>query len=174
MQASEWAPAHCEALRYYLGLGMSFAETAREINAKFGTAYTRNAAIGRSKRMGLVVAERPRQASPATAKPRTVRTPKPSEPRAVESPRAQALRAQPLRLRCVGISPRLLSLIELEAGDCRYPYGGDKENEPIAFCGHPRLPGLSYCAPHFHLTRGPDAELERPAAAVVLRLVQAA
>ena len=51
---------------------------------------------------------------------------------------------------------------------------GDKENEPIAFCGHPRLPGSSYCAPHFHLTRGPGTEAERAAAPVVLRLVQAA
>jgi hypothetical protein len=34
-------------------------------------------------------------------------------------------------LRGVGVSPRLVSLTELKASDCRYPYGGDKENEPI-------------------------------------------
>ena len=35
----------------------------------------------------------------------------------------------PMTLRCVEIEPRHLSLMELEAGDCRYPYGGDVEGE---------------------------------------------
>ena len=48
-----------------------------------------------------------------------------------------------------------LSLIELEHGDCRYPYGGDEEGEAITFCGHPRRPGSSYCGPHFQLSRNP-------------------
>ena len=41
MQANDWAPEHCQALQDYLALGMSFSEIAREINARFGTAYTR-------------------------------------------------------------------------------------------------------------------------------------
>ena len=77
-------------------------------------------------------------------------------------------------MRCVGIRPRLLSLVELEVGDCRYPYGGDKEGEPINFCGHPCFSGSSYCASHFHLTREPAIEAERPTGPFVLRLVQAA
>jgi GcrA cell cycle regulator len=81
---------------------------------------------------------------------------------------------EPAKLRCVGISPRLLSLVELEAGDCRYPYGGDREGEAISFCGHPCFRGSSYCAPHFHLTRAPAIESERPTGPFALRLVQAA
>ena len=61
----------------------------------------------------------------------------------------------PVKLRCVGIEPRHLSLTELERGDCRYPYGGDEEGEAITFCGHPRRAGSSYCSPHFHLSRNP-------------------
>jgi GcrA cell cycle regulator len=80
---------------------------------------------------------------------------------------------KPVKLRCVGVQPRLLTLIELEHCDCRYPYGGDREGEEIAFCGHPRQPGSSYCAPHAHLTTGPGAASGRTAA-VVLRLVSAA
>ncbi len=175
MQASDWAPEHCEALRGYLALGMSYAEIAREINAKFGTAYTRNAAIGRSRRMGLDAPGHPRKAPKTSLKPKVAevrkrREPKPAEPGRVKPP----MHAEPIKLRCVGIRPRLLSLLELGPSDCRYPYGGDKENQPIAFCGHPRLAGSSYCAPHFHLTRGPDVESERMAGPVVLRLVQAA
>jgi GcrA cell cycle regulator len=82
--------------------------------------------------------------------------------------------AAPVQLRCVGTSPRLISFVELEPGDCRYPYGGDKDDEPIAFCGHPRRPGSSYCTAHFHLTRGSGTAAEHAAGPVMLRLVEAA
>ena len=81
---------------------------------------------------------------------------------------------EPVRLRCVGIKPRLLSLIELEDGDCRYPYSGDRDGEAITFCGHPRLTGSCYCAPHCRLTRDDGTAADRAVAAVVLRLVEAA
>lgn len=172
MQADNWAPEHCQALRDYVALGMSFSEIAREINTKFGTAYTRNAALGRSKRMGLHASERPRKLPKAKI---------PQAPKRRERSAAGPLPAAPaperaaaVKLRCVGISPRLLSLVELDASDCRYPYGGDKENEPITFCGHPRLAGSSYCAPHFYLTRTTEARPERAPGPVALRLVRAA
>jgi len=176
MQASDWAPEHCQALREYLALGRSFAEIAKEINARFGTAYTRNAAIGRSKRMGLAGPERPRERPKAPAKPGIAKVPKPRRCKAGTPPQPAPVlaRPEPVRLRCVGISPRLLSLVELEAGDCRYPYGGDRENEAITFCGHPRLAGSSYCEPHFRLTRGAGTASERAVFPVVLRLVEAA
>jgi hypothetical protein len=72
------------------------------------------------------------------------------------------------------IDPRYLSLVDLEPGDCRFPYGGDKEGEAITFCGRPRRQGTSYCAAHFYLTRGPDAAPERAGGTVSLRLVEAA
>jgi GcrA cell cycle regulator len=178
MQASDWAPEHCKALQDYLVLGMSFAEIAREINARFGTAYSRNAAISRSKRMKLTAPRR----SPRLPKARP-QTRAEMAAKSRESGPADMVwsvtgpppgRPEPVKLRCVGISPRLVPLVELDASDCRYPYGGDRENEPITFCGHPRLPGASYCAPHFHLTRGPRTEAERAAAPVALRLVRAA
>jgi GcrA cell cycle regulator len=178
MQASDWAPEHCKALQDYLALGMSFAEIAREINARFGTAYSRNAAISRSKRMKLTAPRRPPK--PPRARPQTRGEIAPKSRKNCPADVARPIaapprgRSEPIQLRCVGISPRLVSLVELEASDCRYPYGGDRENEPITFCGHPQLPGSCYCAPHFHLTRGPGTEAERAVAPVVLRLVQAA
>src|ERR1019366_6912942 len=59
MQAANWEPEHCEALRQYLAKGMSFSEIADAINAKFKTAYSRNAAIGRARRLGLSGPDRP-------------------------------------------------------------------------------------------------------------------
>ena len=66
-------------------------------------------------------------------------------------------REETVKLRCVETDPRHLSLPELEPGDCRYPYGGDEEGEAITFCGQPCREDSSYCAPHFHLTRGPGS-----------------
>jgi GcrA cell cycle regulator len=181
MQATNWAPEHCDVLRECLAKGMSYSKAADAINAKFGTAYTRNAAIGRGKRIGLAGPDKPKEsnrvpraAGAARLKNLRVRRaaetkkPKPVQPRPVYEP------AEPVKLRCVGITPRLLCLVDLEAGDCRYPYGGDKDGEAITFCGHPRRAGSSYCTPHFHLTRGPGTASERAAGPVVLRLVEAA
>jgi len=176
MQSSGWSPEHCAALRDYLAQGMSYLRIAEALNARFGTTYTRSAAIGRGKRMGLVIPDlqkdRPKQMRKAKA-PRRTRL---RERRAAESSRLEpALTpAEPPKLRCVGIAPRLLLLIELEPGDCRYPYGGDKDGEAIAFCGHPRRAGSSYCAPHFRLTRGVGTASERAVGPIMLRLVQAA
>jgi len=180
MVSFSWAPAHCEALREYVAKGLSFAEAAREINRKFGTDYTRSAAIGRARRMGLLARPRPpgsstgRLAKAEALHPARSHERQKGAPAALAPPPASPKRAKPVKLRCVGITPRLLALVDLEAGDCRYPYGGDKDGEPITFCGHPRLPGSSYCGPHFHLTRGDGTACERAALPVVLRLVAAA
>ena len=177
MQSFSWTAEHSAALREYVVRGMSYAEAADALNARFGTAYTRNAALGRGKRLGLVLPPR-REVAPKPGKwavrPSQV-APGKSHERDPDRARAPAtIVAEPVKLRCVGVRPRLVSLIDLEDGACRYPYGGDKDGEAITFCGHPRFRSSPYCAPHFHLTRGPAAEAERAAGPVVLRLVRAA
>lgn len=178
MQSSGWVEKHSQALGEYLAKGLSFSEIANAINARFGTAYSRNATIGRARRMGLSAPQRPER--PKRPKP----PPKPAAER-LKKLRTRVLaetrpklpigeRAAALKLRCVGVVPRHLSLIDLETGDCRYPYGGDAEGEAITFCGHPRREGSSYCASHFHLTSGPGTMSERSAGKVLLRLVEAA
>ena len=190
MQSFSWTPEHSEALREQIVRGRSYGEAVDAINAKFGTAYTRAAALGRGKRMGLVTPARPDNPSMLVPRgPQRLRKLKPKRLRRSAEVSAAMLdrgtdeagslapaaeHPEPMKLRCVGISPRLVSLVELEADDCRYPYGGDREGEPISFCGHPCFRGSSYCAPHFHLTRAPVIESERPAGPFVLRLVQAA
>jgi len=163
MEPGHWPSEHSDALRDYFLKGMSYAEIGRQINARFGTAYTRNAVVGRAKRLGLVVPEW--MASPALA---------PSLPYLSVPPKSAMKPAAQVKLRCVGVQPRLVQLVELEPADCRYPYGGDKDGEEIAFCGHPRQPGSSYCPPHARLARRSGAVSARPARPVVLRLVSAA
>ena len=177
MEPGHWSSEHSDALLDYFFKGLSYAEIGRQINARFGTAYTRNAVVGRAKRLGLALGMPERMISPSIVPSlpggSAQLTPPHAAPSGLNLPPPSALKpANPVRLRCVGVQPRLITLDELERGDCRYPYGGDKEGEEISFCGHPRQPGSSYCAPHAHLTCGPGAA--RTAATVVLRLVSAA
>jgi len=175
MQSFSWMEQHSQALREYLAKGMTFSQIAKAINARFNTAYSRNATIGRARRLGLSAPERPARLKPPP-KPARVRIKKVgARVRAESRPKLDVSeRAAALKLRCVGIVPRHLSLADLEPGDCRYPYGGDKDGEAITFCGHPRREGSSYCVAHFHLTSGPGTASERSAGQVLLRLVEAA
>src|SRR5882757_7069331 len=174
MEPTDWAPEHSGALRELLAQHLSFAEIAAVINKKFNTAYSRNAVLGRARRMGL--AGNDRSGLPPCVQSRLNRLGEvylvePTSPKC-PWPVPPFKETNPVELRCVEIDPRHLSLIELERGDCRYPYGGDEEGEAITFCGHPRRPGSSYCTPHFHLSRGPGTPSERTACAVLLRVIE--
>ncbi len=176
MQSADWAAEHTDLLREYLAKGMSFSKIAEAINARFNTAYSRSAAIGRARRLGLASPKSPkdppRRCPALSSKARVPRLLKLRDPYipARLGPRPAVERT----LRCVEIIPRHLSLYDLEAGDCRYPFGGDDDGETITFCGHPCRSRSSYCVAHFHLTREPGATSEAPTATVSLRLVDAA
>jgi GcrA cell cycle regulator len=174
MQTLSWAPEHTSALREFIASGMSFAAAADALNARFGTAYSRNAAIGRARRIGLAVPARCEDRPSRVPRAPKAALPKPRKAFGEAALPPAAERSEPVKLRCVGVKPRLICLVELGKDDCRYPYGGDKEGEGITFCGHPRFEGSSYCAPHLHLTRGPAVETGRPAGPFVPRLVEAA
>jgi GcrA cell cycle regulator len=164
MEQSNWAPEHSDALQNLITRGMSFAEAARTINSRFNTCYSRSAALGRARRLGLGPHNRQQPSMPsAPAELHEITEPRPAGFRALPLPWPTPVFEEvvPFKLRCIDIEPRHLSLNELERGDCRYPYGGDKENEAITFCGHPRQPGSSYCRPHFHLSREPVEPLDR-------------
>lgn len=174
---TNWQAEHMQALRELLAKGLSYSEIADAINARFNTAYSRSAAIGRAKRLGLPDPGRTDDLQHFPKRPPKARASRLRGPRERHIP--EFLRPMPVfervempKLRCVKIMPRHLALVDLEPGDCRYPYGGDEEGEAITFCGHPQQEGSHYCTPHFRLTRNPDIPLERPA--IVLRLVELA
>ena len=177
MELSNWASEHSDALKEFLAKGLSFSEAARAINSIFNTSYSRSAALGRARRLRLEADERQTPSMPT--KPvdlRDIPEPHPSASRAAALlwPAPEFKEMKPVKLRCVGIEPRHLCLVELEKGDCRYPYGGDEEAEAITFCGHPRRPGSSYCTPHFHLSRNPVVPLEQAVSMISLRIVETA
>jgi GcrA cell cycle regulator len=172
MQCTNWPREHCDALREYHIRGMSYGEIAQAINVRFKSNYSRSATIGRARRMGLADPDRPKW-------PPTVSAPQLHHVRErhaawLRRPMPTFEPAEAVKLRCVEIDPRHLSIIDLEPRDCRYPYGGDAEGEAITFCGHPKRRGSSYCTAHFHLSRGPGTAAERAAITVALRLLEIA
>ena len=177
MQPSNWAPEHSDALRGFLSRGMSYRQVAKALNARFGTGFSRNAVVGRAKRLGLKITQG-RKVALRPPRPDRRLEPAPKALAKAEPPAVAPAPApgpiKPVKLRCVGIKPRLLAFDDLEPGDCRYPYGGEKEGEPYAFCGHPRLANSSYCRPHRDLTHEPSTAADRLSGPVVLRLVRAA
>lgn len=174
VESAYWPPAHCEALNEFVTGGMSYRAAADAINARFGTSYSRSAALGRGRRMGL---GQPERSGPPTAEAPLQQA---SRPGSDDSALLELLRRRPVfqrnpvRLRCVDVNPRHLTLVELGRGDCRYPYGGEIEGDAVTFCGHRRRKGSSYCTPHFHLTRNPEVPAERAVRIAALRLVAAA
>jgi GcrA cell cycle regulator len=173
MEVTGWAPEHSDALREYFAQGMSFAKIANAINARFNTDYTRSAAIGRARRLGLTISDNsPSAPLRLTPVPQLNRSSELRQPRSIDFIWQMPIfeKAPPVELRCAEIEPRHLSLVELEYGDCRYPYGGDSDGEPITFCGHRRRPGSSYCAPHFDLSRNPELDTEPPPGTAPLHL----
>jgi GcrA cell cycle regulator len=178
MQLFNWAPEHSDALRGFLSRGMSYLQAAKALNARFGIGFSRSAVVGRARRLGL----KPAPGHKVTSRPPRHNRQIDPVPKAMQkAPRPDAASPAPVpepvksvKLRCVGVKPRLLAFADLEPGDCRYPYGGEKEGEAYAFCGHPRLAGSSYCRPHHDLTHDPGSAAERMPGPVVLRLVRAA
>src|SRR5260364_222734 len=71
MQSTDWPDQHSMVLRDLHAKGLSYAEIARALNAQFGTTYTRNATLGRGKRMGLAPVVRQAARAPEP-RPRSV------------------------------------------------------------------------------------------------------
>jgi GcrA cell cycle regulator len=133
MEATNWAPEHSDALREFLARGMTFSEIAKAINSKFKTAYSRNATLGRAKRMGLGRPVRPESLPQVKPQLNRLGELRPVEPRTSKfhwSPPAFE-EAEPLNLRCVEIEPRHLSLINWSAAIADIPTAEMPRAKPL-------------------------------------------
>jgi len=159
MQSTGWRkPIHrrCGNSRQ----GHVYSRIADAINAKFGTGYSRNATIGRAKRMDLSFRQNQgsayvtrRQSAAAAQNERTL------------CDRVQGLmpifeRAETDKLRCVEIVPRHLALVDLSRGIADILTVATRRAKPSP-SAVTQAPGASYCTAHFHLTRGPGTIPER-------------
>jgi GcrA cell cycle regulator len=154
---------------------------AKAINDKFGTSDTRNAAIGRSKRMGLSgpdPAEKRLERAPKaeSAAPKLSKKPKRSKTVLVpEAPGlAPPLAVEPVKLALYRHPPAAGSLIELKPGDFAIPMAATRTASPSCFAAIRGGTARATARLHFRLTQGPGTASERAAGRILLRLVEAA
>jgi GcrA cell cycle regulator len=146
----EWSDARIELLKKLHGEGRSAAQTAAEMGY-----VSRNAVLGKIHRLGL--------SSAVFKPPKVKKTKKEFREFPRFRPRRSQLLTKPAKVRCIEVSPRNLSLLDLEENDCRYPFGSG----PFTFCGHPKIDGSSYCSNHFSLSISPGTASERRASQMV-------
>ena len=148
-----WPASHVDRLRHNFAAGMSFSENSAEINAKFGTSYSRNSCIGKGKRIGLTQASKPRL--------------KPEKPEPiVHIRRAHKTRPMPRYIAApvnpgAAAKPGNLTIYDLTADTCRWPFG---DRAPYTYCGCSTYPGYPYCAEHVALGTSPGTKAEQMAA----------
>lgn len=137
-----WTDNDVERLRRLWDEGHSGGVIARE----FG--ISRNAVIGKAYRLGL-----PQRTTLVRNKTTTVfaerspwRASKPKPPKR-EPKKTFTIGPDPRAPRYVEIIPedQRVSLLDLEASHCRFPFGEGRE---ITFCGRQRVTGLPYCLSH--------------------------
>lgn len=174
-----WLNTHDAALKAHVGAGkLSFAGMAAAINGEFRTDFSRNAAIGRAHRLGLVAkrdpgaepraprAPREKRSTANTGMHRTITRVKRANGNSGAMRVFNALETAQPELRCVEIVPLHLSFDDLGPADCHYPYGRDEKGDdaPVTYCGHPNMPGSSYCMPHKTLCAGQNTTAPRAVA----------
>ncbi|QPF87000.1 hypothetical protein IC762_12170 [Bradyrhizobium genosp. L] len=165
--ANPWPQARVDRLLALHGAKMSCIEIAEAIG------ISRSAVIGKLRRLGFskpAVRLTPEEKAAKLLARRAVDAKNKREKRA-SSKGTRIIRLVPAsshnnnlrilqtvqteigELRCAPVEPRNLTLLELAAGDCRYPYGDGRD---IVFCGHPIRKG-SYCLAHAALVFVPPA-----------------
>jgi GcrA cell cycle regulator len=164
-----WTDEAIAILRDCCDKGMSFAMASGELSGK-GYKYSRNACIGKAKRIGILTG-RP---APTITRARSPRTTSNGTTRieahmngAIAFKITRALRAKKLRdgVPDVPLAPgeillgfRHKHITELDAGECKWPEGGD--GSPITFCGLAQHEGFPYCTAHARLAY--TAPTDRP------------
>lgn len=142
-----WTPELDDRLRELFAA----KHAATEIANTLGLGLTRAAVCGRLHRLGIkrYPDDKPRlRIVSANGNSPALRVIEP--PKSIELP----------PLRCAEVEPRNLSVLDLEANDCRWVMTDDS---PFLFCGLPKAFGSSYCADHFKLSVGVGTASEQAA-----------
>ena len=142
-----WSHERIDLLRKMVPEGHSYSVIAAHVSALPGPSVSRNAAIGKATRLGINI-----QHTRTFHKGARKKVLAPRRPMRRVAPTSQAVALAQLQREAIRATPDLItppeerkSLLALEAGCCRWPYG---DAAPFAFCGKPKLPGLPYCSGH--------------------------
>ena len=155
-----WAPEHSDALREYLAKGMSFSEVADAINAQiqhglFPQCRDRPRQADGARRPRPAEAAVEVAATPSRRPAQKSRERRPTELGSCVLAGPVFERAEPVKLRCVEIEPRHLSLIELEPAIAGIPTAATTRARPSPSAVIRGARVRATASAHFHLTRGP-------------------
>jgi len=147
----DWTPQLTARFRHLIAHGVSYAEIAKALSLEFHVRLTKNACVGKGRRLRVPLRKPPRKRlclkRNAPRNPEQ-RNPRPSAARSLPRPRKRKLRAHPLRRRKRREPQnrlRDLPLIALLPTSCRWPTG---HSAPFTFCGDNKVEGSSYCLKH--------------------------
>jgi hypothetical protein len=134
IRVTTWTPQIDDRMRELHATKLTFTEIAARLNADFGLSTTRNACIGRGRRLGL----------PLRAHP-----PPRSTPKKLPKPRIRKKRQRqpptPIVPDAPAIVPGRLSMLQLTYGVCRWPSG---TKPPYTYCGEPVYGDKAFCLEH--------------------------
>ena len=116
---------------------LTMGEIASHLEHEFNVEITRNAVIGRCRRLGLPA--RPSPLPPVkTARVKAARV------------RVDAPIVPDIALVALKEQGNALTIYQLDSDTCKFPLGEIEDRPPYLFCGKPtRREGVSYCAAHY-------------------------
>jgi GcrA cell cycle regulator len=141
-----WGPVEIARLRE-LAAGDD-RPSAADIAKRF-RGHSRNSIIGACHRNGIKLPnafdpDNPRQKQ--NRRKHNRKKPKSWEPKPMPDP---------IQLVFADVVPLNIDLLDLDKGQCRYPYG----DGPFLFCGHPAQAESKYCPAHHRLTHTKATEI---------------
>lgn len=147
-----WTDDLIRDLKHHHADGLTYSQIA----ARLGYGLTRNACIGKARRLGLEQRKRgdARPAQPRPVGPKRVYVRR-SAHHAVTENRDRDGRFAVEEFQ-TSLSPADIpveqrkQLLDLKTGDCRFPYG-DVGNPDFFFCGGEAIPESSYCCFHYRV-----------------------
>ena len=118
---------------------LTYKDAADMMSAKFERSITKNACIGRARRLGVSMRDQTLRPSPKdkTIKIKRVRVDAPIAPRITHR-----------------LKPGHVSIYDLREDTCRWPLGPMTARPPFMYCGETAPIGCPYCAHHAQVARG--------------------
>ena len=126
---------------------LSFDVIAEELSVEFRMEVSKNACIGKARRMGLP--QRRRKSIPRATRKRALEL-HPPETAPCVLPRWKVIDAPPA-------PGGHITLLQLDGNTCRWPHG---DRTPYLFCGAPTA-GKTYCAYHTGISCGQQLQRDR-------------
>lgn len=164
---NNWTDGRIELLTKMVGSGISFSQVAFALNEQTGSSFSRNACIGKSKRLGLATVKRKAVDKPVSQ--RTAKSPAGigAQVQAINRkktpPRAPAPVQEPFTPRTAGVVSRRVTILDVKAMECRWADDERNSDGLITFCGNRTADGSSLCPCHAALSVGPGTQSERSA-----------